>query len=560
MNTPLRIVYHDLLLECRAGALAQLIGRREELARLDRVVSRRMQNNALIVGAGGSGKTALIYGLAAERSRTQTSEIFIQCELEWLSTDIGSDEELRQAADSLPSGIIFFDGLGRILQNVPTAARRFEQFCLALLRRPTSQIIVAMEPAEYNWLLREHSSLTRFFEVLTLKAQPAVEYAQMLARALPRLNAESRRVVHGQIFKSIVSYVERFPALGALPSAGVVILDECIAAATQAKQAEVTEALVRSVVAAKTGIPIAQLTRDEIATLGQLETELNSRIISQKQSIKKIATTMQRAKLGMRNPNRPLGSFLVLGPSGVGKTETAKLMAQLLFGRAESFIRFDMSEFGQEHTVQRLIGAPAGYIGYEAGGALTQALKQEPHSLILLDEIEKAHAKVFDIFLQVLDDGRLTSGQNETVDAKNTVIMATSNIGVSEILAAVERKEDIHSPQFLQSVLLPTLGTTFRMEFLNRFDSILVFNPLGLSDLVRIAQLEIRKVERRLAHHRVRFTIDDATLTARVAALADPRLGARPIRRFIEEACETLVMRSIFATDTPVASGTTLPL
>jgi ATP-dependent Clp protease ATP-binding subunit ClpB len=223
------------------------------------------------------------------------------------------------------------------------------------------------------------------------------------------------------------------------------------------------------------------------------------------------------------------------------------LVAEHLFGRSESFTRIDMSEFQQDHTVQRLIGAPAGYLGYEEGGALTNALRREPHSLILLDEIEKAHPKVFDIFLQVLDDGRLTSGQNETVDVRNAVIMATSNAGVDRILAALEEGGDTSSDVFIQERIIPILAETFRMEFINRFDSILVFNPLTLPALMRIAELEVRKTEKRLARHKVRFDIDLKQIEERIRAIVDPRLGARPVKRFIEDTCETLLAESLLA-------------
>jgi len=204
-----------------------------------------------------------------------------------------------------------------------------------------------------------------------------------------------------------------------------------------------------------------------------------------------------------------------------------------------------MSEFGQEHTVQRLLGAPPGYVGYDAGGYLTNAVREEPHSLILLDEIEKAHAKAFDVFLQVLEDGRLTSGQGETVDFTQSIIAATSNAAVPEIMAGWERGEDIHSPEFLQQTIIPALSKSFRLEFLNRFDAIIVYKPLTADDLLAIASLEIAKVEARTAKYKIRFRIDPEVLKTRVSALVDPRFGARPVKRFVEETCETLVAKAL---------------
>ncbi|KKW31189.1 MAG: hypothetical protein UY74_C0021G0001, partial [Candidatus Kaiserbacteria bacterium GW2011_GWC2_52_8b] len=186
-----------------------------------------------------------------------------------------------------------------------------------------------------------------------------------------------------------------------------------------------------------------------------------------------------------------------------------------------------------------------GYVGYDEGGSLTNALRKEPYSLILLDEIEKAHPKVFDIFLQVLDDGRLTSGQNETVDARNTIIMATSNAAVAEILQAFENGGNAEDESFVREYVLPILTKTFRLEFINRFDDVLIFNPLSIPSLTRIAALEIKKIEKRLAKHRVQFDIEPAAIEREIAQRADPRFGARPVKRFIEETCETLLVRSL---------------
>jgi ATP-dependent Clp protease ATP-binding subunit ClpB len=298
-------------------------------------------------------------------------------------------------------------------------------------------------------------------------------------------------------------------------------------------------------VASKTGVPRTRLTAHVAQDLALLETSLAQSIIGQQNAITRIIATLRRAKLGMRNPNRPLGSFLMLGPSGVGKTETAKVIAEALYGRSESFIRFDMSEFGQEHTVQRLIGAPAGYVGHESGGALTSAIKREPYSLILLDEIEKAHPKVFDIFLQILDDGRITSGQNETIDARNIIIIATSNSGVRQVLSTVAAGLDPNAPEVQAQHLFPALEEHFRVEFLNRFDAVVAFEPLTIEALTAIAHLEMRKLERRLKDHGASFRIDEEVLRDHIRRIADPRFGARPIKRFIEEMCESVLVEKL---------------
>ncbi len=543
-----RIPYYDIRAENERGILPKLVGRRDELSRVSRVLNRRINNNCFIVGPSGIGKTAFIYGWLERACRDKANDrrALIQFDAGHLQK-LGATDDIyyEQALKTLPSATIFIDDFGRVVYNSNALTQRLARLYGTLLKRPDVQVIATLQPQEYVWLNQEYPAFTRLFEVITLKTQGSNEYIRILETALKRLNQSHRIVTPTFILRSIVEYVELFPTLGVLPRAAISLLDECLTCAAAAGEKSLTEDIVQTVVSGKTGIPLNRLKNGEIDALKDLEADLNTEIVNQESCIEKIASTITRAKLGIRNPNKPLGSFLLLGPSGVGKTETAKLVAEKVFGRAENFVRLDMSEFGQEHTVQRLIGAPPGYIGYDSGGGLTEILKAEPHSLLLLDEIEKAHQKVFDIFLQVLDDGRLTSGQNETVSARHSIIMATSNIAVQEIVAGFESGADIHSAKFLKEKILPVLTVYFRLEFINRFDSILIFNPLKLPDLIKIAGLEIKKVERRLAQHKVRFQITPELLAKRIETIVDPRFGARPVKRFIEDICETMLVRSL---------------
>ncbi|MDO8602112.1 MAG: AAA family ATPase [bacterium] len=549
-----KIKYHNLRVE--AAKLPTLVGRAPELDRLTRVIGRKINNNVLLVGPAGIGKTTLAYGWIQKLCRDAAYQHlqFIQFDTEHLYALCNADEGdnyYAEAFATLPPCILFIDNFGQTAHNSSNSVSRISRLYTTLFKKPDVRIVLTLQPHEYSWLAREHPSFTNSFETILLKSQPTQDYVRMLRSALPKLN-QNKAVVPTTILEELVQYAERFPALGQLPRSAISLLDESLSATVAKQSRDLTSATVQSVIASKTGIPATQLKVDELENLKHLEKVLGERIIGQTAVIKKISIMLQRAKLGMRNPNKPLGSFLMLGPSGVGKTETAKLVAETMFGRSESFIRFDMSEFGQEHTVQRFIGSPAGYIGHESGGALTNALKNEPYSLILLDEIEKAHPKVFDIFLQVLDDGRLTSGQNETVDARHSIVMATSNVGVAEILRGLKEGADINSMEFLQTRIMPALTEIFRLEFLNRFDGILVFNPLTFEGLVQIAQLEIKKIEKRLSKHRVQFRIDPKVLESRIKSLADPRFGARPIKRFIEETCESLLVKSLLNTNQKV--------
>ncbi|HUX35726.1 MAG TPA: AAA family ATPase, partial [Candidatus Paceibacterota bacterium] len=484
-----KIPYHDLRAENERGILPKLVGRKEELQRLSRVLGRRMNNNCFIVGPSGIGKTAFVYGWFERACRNEANgkQALVQFDaghLQKLGT--ADDAYYEQALKTLPASVIFIDDFGRVMYNNNAMTQRLTRLYGTFLKRPDVQVIATLQPQEYAWLSEEYPAFARLFEVITLKTQVPAEYVRILEASLTRLNQSYKIVAPASILRSIVEYAEQFPSLGVLPRAAISLLDECLACAASSGVKMITDDIVQTVVSGKTGVPLSKLQSNEISALNELESELNAQIVNQKDGIGKIASIITRAKLGIKNPNKPLSSFLLLGPSGVGKTETAKLVAEKVFGRAENFVRLDMSEFGQEHTVQRLIGAPPGYIGYDSGGGLTEILKAEPHSLLLLDEIEKAHPKVFDIFLQVLDDGRLTSGQNETVSAKHAIIMATSNIGVREIVAGFEEGADIHSAKFLKEKILPALTAHFRLEFINRFDSILVFNPLKLPDLIKI--------------------------------------------------------------------------
>lgn len=545
-----KIYYYDLRAEASDKRLSAVVGRDDEMQRLTRVMNRRINNNCMVVGPGGIGKTALIRGWVNKLTKDSVYDrrYFIQLDAGHIQELADFDELLiqyRAAYATLPPCTLFVDDLGAAMFNDTSRLLALERLYSSLLKSPDTQVIFSLHSHEFAWLEHEHPGFLQSFEVIKLKNQSPLEQMRILEKAFIRLNRNFRIIVPRAALKRIIEYGKRFPVIGQAPRSMIGLLDECLAHTAMLGRKELTEDTIQAIVTSKTGVPIQELHKDELEALRTFETELNDRIINQRPAIKTIITTIQRAKLGMRDPDKPLGSFLILGPSGVGKTETAKLIAEKIFGKSESFVRFDMSEFSQEHTVGRLIGAPPGYLGYDAGGALTNALCAAPHCLILLDEIEKAHPKIFDIFLQLLDDGRLTSGQNETVDARHAVIMATSNLAVLEILEGFKNGVDIHSDAFLREKIIPVLTSTFRLEFLNRFDNIVIFNPLSVSDLIVIAQLEVKKIEQRVRKYNFRFNLDPQVLGERIKHLHDPRFGARPVKRFVEEVCETLTVQAL---------------
>ncbi|MGD7022644.1 ATP-dependent chaperone ClpB [Rossellomorea vietnamensis] len=308
---------------------------------------------------------------------------------------------------------------------------------------------------------------------------------------------------------------------------------------------EVTEEEIAGIVARWTGIPVSKLVEGEREKLLKLESILYERVIGQEDAVQLVSDAILRARAGIKDPGRPIGSFIFLGPTGVGKTELAKTLAHTLFDSEEQMIRVDMSEYMEKHAVSRLIGAPPGYVGYEEGGQLTEAVRRKPYSVILLDEIEKAHTEVFNILLQVLDDGRITDSQGRTVDFKNTVIIMTSNIGSQFLLEREEGSEEID--ESTKEKVLGQLRASFRPEFLNRVDDIVLFKPLSISNIKGIVEKAIKDLQKRLQEQDITMEITDPAKEFIAKGAYDPVYGARPLKRYIQKNIETKLAREIIA-------------
>jgi ATP-dependent Clp protease ATP-binding subunit ClpB len=390
-------------------------------------------------------------------------------------------------------------------------------------------------------LEREFSDLNEIWKSEKAALQGATKVKEQIEQARLDLESAQRRQDYAKM--SEIQY-------GKLPE-----LEKQLAAAQAAEtqdfkllQDKVTEEEIAEVVARWTGIPVSKMLEGEREKLLHMEHDLHRRVVGQDEAVRAVSDAIRRARAGLSDPNRPYGSFLFLGPTGVGKTELCKALAEFLFDTQDAMVRIDMSEFMEKHSVSRLIGAPPGYVGYEEGGYLTEAVRRRPYSVILLDEVEKAHPDVFNILLQVLDDGRLTDGQGRTVDFRNTVIVMTSNLGSQMIQDASERSEggDVEE-QYTQmkASVLGVVQAHFRPEFINRLDELVVFRPLEKTQICAIAKIQLAYLEKRLAERQLKLEISDDALTLLGNVGFDPVYGARPLKRAIQQQLENPLAREI---------------
>ncbi|MEW8334106.1 MAG: ATP-dependent chaperone ClpB [Candidatus Thiodiazotropha sp.] len=390
--------------------------------------------------------------------------------------------------------------------------------------------------AQIDRLEREYSDLEEIWKSEKAALQGTTHIKESLEEA--RLELETARRAGDLTRMSELQY-------GRIPE-----LERQLDMATQAEMQEmkllrnkVSEEEIADVVSKWTGIPVSKMLEGERDKLLRMEEELGKRVIGQEEGVRAVSDAIRRSRAGLSDPNQPNGSFLFLGPTGVGKTELCKALAEFLFDTEEAMVRIDMSEFMEKHSVARLIGAPPGYVGYEEGGYLTEAVRRRPYSVILLDEVEKAHPDVFNVLLQVLDDGRLTDGQGRTVDFRNTVIVMTSNLGSQAIqeLTGEERYGE------MKAAVMETVRQNFRPEFINRLDEIVVFHPLASEQIRAIAKIQIAYLHQRLSDHEMGLTITDAALDRLGEAGFDPVYGARPLKRAIRQQLENPLAQEILA-------------
>jgi ATP-dependent Clp protease ATP-binding subunit ClpC len=498
--------------------------------------------------------------------------------------------------------IVFIDELHTVVgAGAAEGAIDASNILKPVLARGTFQVIGATTLDEYREHIEQDPALERRFQKVLIEEPSVDETIAILEGLRPKLEAHHNVKITDGALRAAAQLAARYISDRFLPDKAIDLLDEAAAklrvdrtfapevqeitekirlvegrrknadpktaqqlqkeleklqaekARREAEHAQrvqrepiVTEREIAETVALWTGIPLEQMFEEERERLAKLEERLHQRVIDQNDAVRAVAQAVRRARAGLKDPRRPAGSFLFLGPTGVGKTELAKALAEALFGDESALLRFDMSEFMEPHSVAKLIGSPPGYVGYEEGGQLTEAVRRKPYRVILFDEIEKAHRDVFNILLQVLDDGRLTDGHGRTVDFKNTIILMTSNLGSESIvskttqLGFVSEKDDAHerSYQEIRERVMSEVKRFFRPEFLNRLDGIIVFRPLSRENLLEIVSLKLEVLRKKLAERGIALEVSEAAKALLAEKGYDPLYGARPLQRVIQEEIE----------------------
>ncbi len=566
----------DLTQQAREGKLDPIAGRDKEIDRLAHILLRRTKNNPIIIGEAGVGKTAIIEGLAQNIvkglvPKELLGKRIIQLDVASLvagASHRGEFEErlrsvIREAMASSGQTLLFIDEIHTVMGAGDTGgAMDASNIIKPHLARGHLQIIGTTTTAEYRKYFEKDKAFSRRFQPIICE-EPSEEVAVEMLKVLKSKYEDFHKVtIPDDALVQAVKLSKKYIGERFLPDKAIDLIDEAAAdvkmmqAKGQTTGNEVKKSQIEQVVSNWTGIPITKLTEDESQKLLKLEDRIHERLIDQEEAVKAVAEAVRRGRIGLASGQRPIASFIFLGPSGTGKTELAKTIAEILFGQESAMIRLDMSEYMEKHEVAKLIGAPPGYVGYEEGGQLTEAVRIKPYSIVLLDEVEKAHPDVFNILLQILEDGRLTDNKGNTISFKNTIIICTSNIG-SSLITEKLGEEDTTNPtpktaeqlakdfKDLSEVVSGELHKFFRPELLNRFDDIVIFKPLRREDMVGITKLAIKKTSGLLTEQQLSVDITDAALRELANEGYDPMYGARPLRRLVQTRIENPIALEI---------------
>ena len=567
-DTPALTKYgRDLTAQAKNGELDPVIGRQIEIERVIQILSRRKKNNPILIGEPGVGKSAIVEGLAL---RIAAKEIPALEGKRIISLDIASmvagttyrgqfEERIKTVIKELhdhPEIILFVDEIHTLMgagnaQGSLDAANILKP----ALARGEVQCIGATTINEYRTSIEKDGALERRFQKVTVQPTTPDETYTILTR-LSETYGQFHHVRYTQeALRACVNLTDRYITDRQFPDKAIDAMDEvgaCLGekiarqegddtTGEEAIRREVTEADVARVVSQMSGVPVQRVAQAEGEQLRQMASTLQQRVIGQDEAVKKVVKAIQRSRMGLRDPRKPIGTFFLLGPTGVGKTHLAQCLAEEMFGSRNAIIRFDMSEYMEKHTVSLLVGAPPGYVAHEDGGKLTEAVRRKPYSIVLFDEIEKAHPDIFNVLLQVMDEGRLTDRQGHVVDFKNTIIILTSNVGTRQLNdfgAGIGFGVDNLDDKASERTLIKALQRTFPPEFVNRLDDIIVFHALNDEALAQILWLELRPLQARLEAMGYSFDLTDKTRDEILRLARDKQYGARPLKRAIQTMIE----------------------
>jgi ATP-dependent Clp protease ATP-binding subunit ClpC len=530
----------------KRGELDPVIGRDEEIRRMEQILSRRRKNNPVLIGEPGVGKTAVVEGFAQRVAAGKVPDSLKGKEI--VALDIAAmvagskfrgefEDRLKAVIKEIEASagkmIVFIDEVHTV---VGAGAAEGAIDASNMLKEPLSrgkfQLIGATTLDEYRQHIEKDSALERRFQQVFVREPTVEETVEILKGLRKKLEQHHRIKITDEAIQAAAKLSERYISDRFLPDKAIDLVDEA-ASRLQVEQSDkpVSEAEIATIVSQWTGIPAERMLEEERTRLAKMEDLLHNRVIDQKEAVHAVAEAVRHSRAGLSDPRRPIGTFLFLGPTGVGKTELAKTLAAFLFGSDSALLRIDMSEYMERHTVARLIGAPPGYVGYEEGGQLTEAVRRRPYQVVLFDEAEKAHPQVMNVMLQLLDEGRLTDGHGRTVDFRHTTLIMTSNVG-SEYFDSDLSETQIHEK------IRETLKRTFRPEFLNRIDETIIFHPLSEEVILQIVDLKSAALSDRLAEQGITFTLTDAAKKILAKEGFDPHYGARPLERALKRLVE----------------------
>ena len=561
----LRECSRDLTAEARGGRLDPVIGRDAEIRHMIRILCRRTKNNPCLLGEPGVGKTALAEGLARSIVAGEVPEELLDQRV--LSLDIAGmvagtkyrgefEERIRKVLDEVKRAgniILFLDELHTVVgAGSAEGAVDAANILKPALSRGELRLIGATTVGEYRRYIEKDAALERRFQPIMLQEPSAQMTLSILKGLRQRYETHHGLTITDEALAAAVSLSTRYLPGRFLPDKAIDLMDEAAALVHMESlggDPKVGAEDIALVVSAWTGIPVTRLREEEGEKLRRMEEALSCRVVGQREAVEALSRAIRRSRSGLRAPERPIGSFLFLGPTGVGKTELCKALAEVLFGEESALLRFDMSEYMERHSVSRLLGSPPGYVGHEEGGQLTEKVRRRPYSVVLFDEMEKAHEDVWNVLLQILDEGRVTDAQGRQVDFRNTVIVMTGNVGAKRLAASGTRLGFLPFEQKRSGddALWEELRATFRPEFLNRVDEILFFHPLGEEELRQVARRMLGALSERMKTLGLTLEAGEEAVAALAKAGFDPKNGARPLGRLIRTRVEDPLAEALLA-------------